>query len=205
VKDVLDQNKRYAALDETKMEDVMKENLSISNKWIVDMIQQFIIESPLNSLHDTSGEPAWDSALVGIASGADQIWQQFKEYIGAFHWIPWEIFNQHRSCENVSAEQLMVISWILPQRKMVRMANRRTSKYPAEEWARIRVYGEEFNAALRKHVVSNLEEAGHPAIAPMLAPNWTIVKSQRFSYESSWSERHAAYAAGLGTFGLCDG
>jgi len=39
----------------------------------------------------------------------------------------------------------------------------------------------------------------------MLVPNWTIVKSERFSYSSSWSERHAAHAAGLGTFGLCDG
>ena len=35
--------------------------------------------------------------------------------------------------------------------------------------------------------------------------NWTIVNSERFSYASSWSERHAAHAAGLGTFGLCDG
>ena len=39
----------------------------------------------------------------------------------------------------------------------------------------------------------------------MLAPNWTRVKSRHFSYASTWSERHAAYAAGLGTFGLCDG
>jgi epoxyqueuosine reductase QueG len=39
----------------------------------------------------------------------------------------------------------------------------------------------------------------------MLVSNWTIVNSQRFSYASSWSERHAAHAAGLGTFGLCDG
>lgn len=29
--------------------------------------------------------------------------------------------------------------------------------------------------------------------------------SERFVYASNWSERHAAYAAGLGTFGLCDG
>ncbi|MGD2269878.1 MAG: hypothetical protein PVI06_05715 [Desulfobacterales bacterium] len=27
----------------------------------------------------------------------------------------------------------------------------------------------------------------------------------RFSYASCWSERHVAHAAGLGTFGLCDG
>ena len=59
--------------------------------------------------------------------------------------------------------------------------------------------------ALRRHVVSSLKQAGHAAIAPMLVSNWTIVKSERFSYASSWSERHAAHAAGLGTFGLCDG
>jgi epoxyqueuosine reductase len=88
---------------------------------------------------------------------------------------------------------------------MVRRANRRAKKFPSEEWARIRVYGEEFNVALRHHLVESLRKAGRAAVAPMLVPNWTIVKSQRFSYASSWSERHAAHAAGLGTFGLCDG
>ena len=67
------------------------------------------------------------------------------------------------------------------------------------------MFGEEFNAALRRHVVKTLKDNGYAAIAPMLTPNWTIVKSQRFSYASAWSERHAAHAAGLGTFGLCDG
>ena len=183
----------------------MEKSLTISHQYIVDLIQQFIAASPLNTMLDKSGEPAWDSVLVGFSSGVDTIWQQYKEVVGAFHWTPWEVFNQHRSEVNVSADQLTVISWILPQRKIVRMANRKATKFPAEEWARIRVYGEEFNVALRKHVAEHLEGAGHPAIVPMLAPNWTIVKSQRFSYASSWSERHAAYAAGLGTFGLCDG
>ena len=183
----------------------MNENSTISKQYVIDLIQHFIAESRLNTMQDKSGEPAWDTALIGFSSGADPIWQQYKEYIGPFHWTPWEVFNQHRSEENVSANQLTVISWILPQREMVRMANRRARKYPAEEWARIRVYGEEFNIALRKHIAEHLEREAHPAIAPMLAPNWTIVKSQRFSYASSWSERHAAYAAGLGTFGLWDG
>ena len=88
---------------------------------------------------------------------------------------------------------------------MVRRANRGNKKYPAEEWARIRVYGEAFNVALRQHVANHFSASGHAAVAPMLVPNWTIVKSERFSYASSWSERHAAHAAGLGTFGLCDG
>ena len=169
------------------------------------MIQSFISHSPKNTMEDGSKEAAWDDALVGFASGADPIWQQYKEYIGAFHWTPWEVFSQHCSGETVTPDDLTVISWVLPQRKRVRDANRRNRKYPAEQWARIRVFGEAFNVALRHHVVQNLKERGHTAVAPMLVSNWTIVKSERFSYASSWSERHAAHAAGLGTFGLCDG
>ncbi len=156
-------------------------------------------------MKDKNEEPAWDNALVGFASGADPIWQQYKEYVGAFHWTPWEVFSQHCPGKSAVPEALTVISWVLPQRKMVRKANRRNKKYPAEEWARTRIYGEAFNVALRSHVAGCLSAAGHAAVAPMLVSNWAIVKSKQFSYASSWSERHAAHAAGLGTFGLCDG
>jgi len=183
----------------------MEKMTRITAEKIKALVQNFILTSPLNTMENQTGDAAWDSFLVGFSSGADPIWQQYKEYVGPFHWTPWEVFNQHCPKENVSADQLTVISWILPQRKQVRATNGKARKYPSEEWARIRVYGENFNIALREHLVKSLEEAGHAAVAPMLAANWTIVNSQRFSYASAWSERHAAYAAGLGTFGLCDG
>lgn len=183
----------------------MEKHTPVTENSIRDTLLDFITASPFNTLQDDTGEPAWDTALVGFASGADPIWQQYKEYVGAFHWTPWEVFNQHCPGIPVSADQLTVISWILPQRQLVRETNRLTRKYPSEKWARIRVFGEEFNVELRRHMVKTLEQSGHPAVAPMLVPNWTIVKSERFSYASSWSERHAAHAAGLGTFGLCDG
>jgi len=183
----------------------MNNSTNISGDWIRGLIRDFIDTSSHNAMENETGEAAWDSALVGFVAGADPIWQQYKEYVGAFHWTPWEVFNQHCPEASASAEELTVISWVFPQREMVRKANRRAKKYPAEEWARIRVYGENFNVALRQHVAESLAQAGHAAIAPMLVSNWTIVNSQRFSYTSSWSERHAAHAAGLGTFGLCDG
>lgn len=181
----------------------MENNHPISENWVKELIQDFIVDSPLNTMHNENNDPAWDTALVGFSSGIDPIWQQYKEVVGGFHWTPWEVFNQHG--ENARADLLTVISWILPQRKQVCKSNRRAKTYPSEEWARIRVHGEAFNVALRNHLVKSLQQAGHGAVAPMLVPNWTIVKSARFSYASSWSERHAAHAAGLGTFGLCDG
>jgi epoxyqueuosine reductase QueG len=183
----------------------MPNRVEVSAEWITDLIRDFIVSSPHNSMRNQTGDPAWDDALVGFASGADPIWQQYKEYIGPFHWTPWEVFAQHCPEASAGTGDLTVVSWVLPQREAVRRANRRAKKFPSEDWARIRVYGEEFNAALRRHVADRLKQAGHPAIAPMLVSNWTVVKSERFSYASSWSERHAAHAAGLGTFGLCDG
>jgi epoxyqueuosine reductase len=177
----------------------------VSGEWIKAVIRDFIAGSALNTMKNTAGDPAWDDVLVGFASGADPLWQQYKEYVGPFHWTPWEVFNQHCKTTPAAADELTVVSWVLPQREAVRRSNRKARKYPSEEWARIRIYGEECNAALRRHVAERLTRAGHPAVAPMLAPNWTVVNSQRFSYASSWSERHAAHAAGLGTFGLCDG
>lgn len=172
---------------------------------IANWIQNFLENSPLNDLEDRQHHPAWTDFLMGISSGADPVWQQYKEYIGPFHWTPWEVFNQHKSQKNVAAENISVISWVLPQTKWVRKANLSSDLYASEHWARARILGEKFNMALRKHLVDILEDLGYGAIAPMLVPNWAIVKSERFSYASSWSERHAAHAAGLGTFGLCDG
>ena len=183
----------------------MENSANVSGDWIKGLIRDFVTSSPRNTMGSESEEPAWDSALVGFASGGDPIWQQFKEYVGAFHWTPWEVFNQHCPEESACAGELTVVSWVLPQREAVRKTNRRARKYPSEEWARIRVYGEEFNVALRRHVVRSLKRLGHAAVAPMLVANWAIVNSERFSYASSWSERHAAHAAGLGAFGLCDG
>ncbi len=173
--------------------------------WVRDLVQDFISTSPLNTLEDEVMGPAWEEALVGFASGDDPLWIQYKEYVGAFHWTPWEVFTQHHPGEPTRPEELTVISWILPQRASVRKANRKSKRYPSPEWARNRVYGEKFNEALRQHITDCLQHAGYSAISPMLSPSWTRVVSQRFSYASSWSERHAAHACGLGTFGLSDG
>ena len=182
----------------------MKDSAKILGDWIRGLIRDFIVTSDQNTMRNQPEQPAWEDVLVGFASGADQIWQQYKEYVGPFHWTPWEVFAQHCPADPAGAEELTVISWVLPQRAAVRKANRR-ARVSIRRMGRIRVFGQEFNVALRRHVADSLKLAGHAAIAPMLAPNWTIVKSERFSYASCWSERHAAHAAGLGTFGLCDG
>lgn len=182
-----------------------KHNKTETGAWIVNLITDFVDCSPDNNLGDGSGQRSWGTPLIGFASGDDALFQQFKEHVGPFHWTPLEAFSLAYPGQAVSSEELTVISWILPQTEAAKRDNRRESFYPAERWARSRFYGEQFNETVRRHVVTVLQEAGYEAVAPTLLPEWSWTKSEKYGDCSKWSERHAAHACGLGTFGLSEG
>jgi epoxyqueuosine reductase len=173
--------------------------------WLEDTIKDFINKSPENTLQNRENEKAWADPLVGFSGGDDPLYQEYKEKIGTFYWTPSEIFNKTFSEVKVEPDQLTVISWILPQVEATKSDNRKQTVYPSERWARARIYGEEVNVKLRKHVVATLQGSGFEAVAPMLSHLWKWKRSERYGLASKWSERHAAYASGLGTFGLCAG
>jgi len=172
--------------------------------WIEEEIKRFI-ESPENTMKNEGDEPAWAEPLVGFSSGADPIYKFYKEDIGEFYLSPLEFFVHDFPGVEVTPDQLTVISWILPQTEATKADHRKETYFPSEKWARSRIFGEEANVKLRRHVVEVLKQAGIEAVAPMLSPLWERKISERYGYASTWSERHAAYAAGLGTFGLSDG
>ncbi len=172
--------------------------------WITDIIHDFW-SGPENSLQDGTGERAWDAPLIGYANGADPLFAQYKDVVGPFHWTPAEIFALAFPDEAVQAEDLTVIVYLLPQTPATKRDNRQQTTYPAERWARTRIFGEQFNGKLRQHLAETLTAAGHAAVAPSSFPLMKFLDSEKYVYASNWSERHMAYAAGLGTFGLCDG
>ena len=173
--------------------------------WVEAIIKGFIENSPENSLKNQENDKAFESPLVGFSRGDDPLYDEYKDHVGPFYLTPWEIFAITYRDSGVKPEELTVISWILPQTKETKTDNRKESVYPSERWARARIFGEEVNEKLRKHVVTSLESEGYQAVAPSLTPQFSIRFSPRYSFASTWSERHAAYASGLGTFGLCDG
>jgi hypothetical protein len=179
--------------------------LSDRATWLQAVIQEFVDRSPENTLRNQANDKAFENPLIGFSSGDDPVYDSFKEYVGAFHWTPYEIFTQTFPTVSAGPEDLTVISWILPQTGDSKKDNREQTIYPSERWARARIFGEEFNVKLRKKVVEALQEKGYQAVAPMLSPEWARKKSEKYTISSTWSERHAAYASGLGTFGLCDG
>lgn len=170
--------------------------------WVRNIIHHFIRRSKENSLKNAVGEAAWAEPLVGFSRGDDPLYEQFKDDIGDFFWTPAEIY---RETFHGAPQGLTVISWVLPQTEGTKEDNRREKTYPSERWSRSRNFGEQANLALARHVVDSLQKAGINAVAPVLSPQWKWQTSERYGFASNWSERHAAYAAGLGTFSLCDG
>jgi epoxyqueuosine reductase QueG len=157
-------------------------------------IVHYIDTHPGNHLPD-SDLPYFDEPLVGFSAAHDHIFTDYKQIIGSFHLLPTELL----------ADAVSVVSWILPIGRAVRESNRTQTDLPSREWALTRMHGEAVNGDLRRHIVAWLVEQGYSAVAPQYSPHWKEYGETPVGIASSWSERHAAFAAGLGTFSLSDG
>jgi epoxyqueuosine reductase QueG len=157
-------------------------------------IVRFVTDHPGNRVPE-SNSPYFDCPLVGFSRADDQLFTDFKQIIGPFHLTPEELLPGAAS----------VISWILPISSVVRETNRMQTEWPSREWAQTRTNGETLNGELRRHMVTWLEGAGQRCVAPQYSPLWQEFPDTAVGIVSSWSERHAAYVAGLGTFSLSDG
>lgn len=165
-------------------------------------IARFVSESSENRFPG-SRERYFDEPLVGFAAADDPLFGEYKGVIGSFHLTPQEVMAQSPETENAKAAS--VICWVLPVAAKARESNRKESLFPSREWAQTRSYGEDFNVSLRRHLQGFLEGLGHKGIAPQLLPGFQVHADPRVGLASIWSERHAAYAAGLGSFSLSDG
>lgn len=147
----------------------------------------------------------YDEPLIGFASADDELFVKIfrqKEVIGSNYFSPAEWLPGART----------VISFFLPFTETVRASNREDPKDPSKEWLYARIEGQEFIGKYMTAIKSHLEEKGISACVPSqderfgLKIEMTAHKLRPdFHADSRWSERHAAYACGLGTFGLSRG
>jgi len=164
-------------------------------------IRRYVREEENNRFPDGSARH-FDEPLVGFATAADPLFTQYKTVIGDFHLTPGELVAA--STPEDPWTPATVICWVLPITERTRASNRGENLYPSRAWAQTRDFGEKFNVALRRHMVAWLTGKGCRAAAPQLMPAWSERGETAVGPASTWSERHAAYAAGLGTFSLND-
>lgn len=181
----------------------LEEAAGLVQRWAEDFIS-----GPDNDLGRPEGppEPAFGRPLIAFAAGDDPLWVEFKEAVDPGHWSPKEVFDLAFPDAEVAAGDLSVLVWALPQTEATRRDQRAEPDFPCERWARNRWHGQpRVVDGLARHLLEGLQAAGIRAVAPDFRPEWGWVEGGRFLFSSTWSQRHAAYAAGLGTFGLCDG
>ncbi len=170
-------------------------------------IKEYVVGSPENRLQAFDGEPIWDEPLVGFADGDDAIFRDYKVIIGDFHLTPREALERHLARKKGREEHpaaVSVIAFVLPATYKTRLSNRRETLIASRRWNHTRFQGQDFINGLSRYVVSLLEGLGYQAVAPELTDffRW---KDFSGGLSSNWSQRHVAYAAGLGTFGLSGG
>lgn len=155
-------------------------------------IYEFVKKSPLNCVESMKIDRIFDEPLVGVAAASDPLFVKMKDpdAIGPHHLLPQEWLPGAVS----------VISYFIPFAEQIRAANR-CEGLPALEWVYGRYEGEQFNEALRRYVVEEIQKTGAGALAPALDARFETVQNQTIM-TSNWSERHIAFIAGLGTFGL---
>jgi len=162
----------------------------------------------MNRLRAFGGTPIFDEPLVGFADGDDPIFTQYKSIIGDFHLTPREALTKHLT-ENTGVNPpefpaVSVISWVMPVARKTRLSNRKETSGPSLRWNHTRWDGQEFVSEMSRYLVSLLEQSGQRAVAPEVMPFFSI-RQLPDGLASNWSQRHIAYAAGLGTFSLSDG
>ena len=152
---------------------------------------------------ELEGMQIFDAPLFGYASADDPFFGELKKpgVIGAHFIGPGEWLSGAKT----------VISLFLPICEKVRIANRKNPAWPANEWLHARIEGQAFQDKICGFAMDLLKKEGFEALAPGLDSRFVLWnqavrdKTGQDYYTSNWSERHAAYAAGLGTFGLSKG
>ncbi len=178
----------------------------ITKNKILSIIETTFEESPYNNFAAMGNpeEPMWDKPIVGFAKGDDPYFSYYKETIGDFYWLPEEVFRLGTQ-EAEAAEQLTVISLGFPQTKNTKEEQRKEADLPCNRWLYTRGEWESMIAKITAEIVMQLKEKGIQAVSLDLIKEFSRHTSKDFGIASSWSHRHTAFIAGLGTFGLSDG
>jgi len=165
--------------------------------------------TPGNFIPD-AGCPIYDTPLIGFAAAEDSLFAEFKkpEIIGPWHMSPAQWLEGAKT----------VVSLFFPFSEGVRSALRKCSPdmdIPFQ-WLYARVEGQSLLDEIMSGVSDKLRERKIAAVVPAIDPRLKAIQGGKggiqgyaeineSTFGSTWSERHAAYVCGLGTFGLSKG
>lgn len=153
------------------------------------------------------GTAMFDAPLVGFGAADDALFERFKstDVIGPWHMSPdeWQLGAK------------AIVSLFFPMSEAVLESNRAAKGKASKLWVYARFEGQDFINAYTEALCKWFREQGFEACAPCIDPRFRRILAGKGiegypelnmkTFGSRWSERHAAYVCGLGTFGLSKG
>jgi len=179
----------------------------LNESWFINTIKDKIAHHPEIPWNTHFWRKIFAEPLIGFTRGDDPIFQKYKTIIGPHHFTPEEIMRWQAQKNGVPApraEEISVVSFIMPLTKNTKNDHAAMKEWPAERWAQTRLLGEIFSQTFVREIVSYLMARGVLAVSPDVTPMFNKKRYPQVGWASPWSHRHMAYAAGLGTFGMHD-
>lgn len=191
--------------DEMNKQDIMK----IASQFVESSEDNFI--SSETALSDACvGMKIFETPIFAFGSAEDEYFMLLKgpSAIGSHFMLPKEWLPRAKT----------VISFFLPFTDAIKKSNSTDISWPSNEWLHGRIEGQAFINKLCTYLNTELIKAGYNSIVPSLDKRfWSKagfkvgssssdrMEDSSLTYTSNWSERHAAFVCGLGTFGLSKG
>jgi len=177
-----------------------------------ESVQKFLDDvfasNELNRLPDEYGGGfIFDPPLIGVSGGDDPIFERFKEVVAPEHLTPVEMWIQSGTgSDKDTAATLRNLSIIFPYVKKIRDESASAEKMPADIYSIGRNWANPFMNDVMQKTVQYFQTVGYRAVAGARSKAFrVIIKTDPARRYSVWSERHMAFAAGLGTFSLHEG
>jgi epoxyqueuosine reductase QueG len=168
---------------------------------IMSEIKRYFKESKENRFEEINGN-YFDEPVIKFADSDNPLFEDYKKIIGNHHFTPKEAFEL--AFGEGSYTGGTVISIVLPINEKIRKSNRVQKEWASREWVLTRTFGDEiFIKEFAKYLEGYLNKMGYKTVSPY-ASEWFKTQGTSSGPSSNWSERHIAYAAGLGTFSIND-
>lgn len=146
-----------------------------------------IIKDYVKNYESTEGvETRWKDPIVAFADVKDPMFNILKKVVGPSHALPQDFMPDGKT----------IISYFLPFKNLIADSNI-GGRNSSRQWDIAYVETNNLIASLNSHIKEEIESLGSGAELIPMALNFTPD-----NLKSDWSQRHVAYIAGLGKFGL---
>lgn len=150
-------------------------------------IKRLVAEYVKNYQEEKALPNLWRTPLVGFADAFDPYIRNLKNVVDECHKMPQDFMDNPK----------VVISYFIPFTKELAATNVNIPDNTAsKEWSAAYKTTNKMMGELNEYLAEKLNEMGYRAVVP------TGVGMIEEIIKSNWSQRHLAYAAGLGTFGI---